>query len=150
MATRRVLLAVVVCGIVEMLALAALGQEPVPQVPAKGTLKVTVEYKGAGKVDKDHQIWIWVFDTPTIDGSSMPIAANSLSENGAAVTFASLPETVYIAVAFDEKGGYDGTTGPPPSGTPVMIYGDAGVARAIKTGGDAAVQITFDDSVRMP
>jgi hypothetical protein len=125
------------------------GAGPIQQAASKGTLKVKVEYK-AGKVGKDHKIWVWVFDTPAIDGSTVPIAANSISENGAVISFDSLPETVYVAVAFDEKGGYDGTSGPPPSGTPVQVYGEAGSPKAIKTGAEAPVPIVFDDSVRMP
>jgi hypothetical protein len=31
-----------------------------------GQLAVTVEYKGAGTVDKEHRLWIFVFDTPNI------------------------------------------------------------------------------------
>ena len=34
--------------------------------PDTGQLKVTVEYKGPGTVDKSHQIFVWVFDTPDI------------------------------------------------------------------------------------
>jgi hypothetical protein len=115
-----------------------------------GSLKVTVEYKGAGTVDKEHKIWVWLFDTPTIDESSMPIATGSLSENNGNAGFDGLPEAVYIAVCFDEKGGYDGTSGPPQSGSPVMIHGEAGTAKPVRTGSEAAAMVTFDDSVRMP
>jgi len=111
---------------------------------------MTVEYKGAGKVDKEHQIWIWVFDTPTIDESSEPVSITSVAENNGSASFNSLPETVYIAVCFDEKGGYDGTSGPPQSGSPVSIYGGSGTAKAVKTGSEAKVTVTFDDSMRMP
>lgn len=117
---------------------------------APGALKVTIDYKGAGKVNADHKVWVWVFDNPAIDASSTPIAADSLAENGGTLNFENLPDQVYIAVAFDEKGGYDGTAGPPPSGTPVAIHGQPGAATAITTGADATVTVTFDDSVRMP
>ena len=58
-----------------------------------------------------------------------------------------------LAVAYDEEGGYDGTSGPPPQGTPIAIYGMAstGAAAVVDTGGDdTAVKTTFDDSMRMP
>ena len=75
--------------------------------------------------------------------SSRPAAARA--------TFSGLPKEVYIAAAFDEKGDYDGTSGPPPPGTPITIYGEMGVAKAVPTGGaDAAVTVTFDATVRMP
>lgn len=122
-----------------------------PGVAAEsGSLTITVEYKGAGKVDKEHQIWIWVFDTPTIDESSEPVSITSVAENNGSASFNSLPETVYIAVCFDEKGGYDGTSGPPQSGSPVSIHGGADAAKPVKTGGEAKVTVTFDDSMRMP
>jgi len=123
----------------------------VPGIAAQsGSLKVTVEYKGAGTVDKEHKLWIWLFDTPTIDESSEPVTTNSLVENGGTASFDALPETVYIAVCFDEKGGYDGTSGPPQSGSPVSIHGEAGAAKPVKTGSDTKVTVTFDDSMRMP
>ena len=120
-----------------------------------GKLAVSVQYTAKGTVDEDHQIWIWLFDNP--DSSSWantpPLAVGQLSENGAAYKFAELPKQVYIAMAFDEKGGYDGTSGAPPTGTPIGIYGMAsgGSPAAVETGADdKAVSATFDDSMRMP
>jgi hypothetical protein len=126
-----------------------------PAATDAGKLKVTVEYKGqAGTVDKDHKIWIWLFDTPTITADSKPIATGWLTENKASYKFESLPKTVYLAAAFDDKGGYDGTSGPPAPGTPVIVHGGTGPgtgAAALATGGDdAAVTVTFDDTVRLP
>jgi len=119
-----------------------------------GKLAVSIEYKGKGTVDKDHRIWIWVFDTPEISASGTPVAFGDLSENGGTFKFGGLPKQVYLAMAYDEKGGYDGTTGPPPPGTPVAIHGAApggGPAAAVPTGGEEAVLTTsFDDSSRMP
>ena len=119
--------------------------------PETGQLKVTVDYKGPGTVDKSHQIFVWVFDSPDIQASSVPIASDVITTNGGSASFTGLPKTVYLAAAFNEKGDYDGTQGPPPSGTPVTIYGGMGTAKAVDTGGaEATVTITFDDSTRMP
>lgn len=116
-----------------------------------GKLKVTVQYKGAGTVDTSHEIYVWLFDTPNITADTPPIASDVLTSNGGSLNFSGLPKQVYLAAAFDEKGDYDGTSGPPPPGTPITIYGDTGAAAAIATGGaDAAVTVTFDGSVRMP
>jgi hypothetical protein len=116
-----------------------------------GTLKVTVDYKGAGTVDKTHQLFVWVFDTPDINENSVPIATDQATANDATISFSGLPKTVYLAAAFNEKGTYDGSQGPPPSGTPVTIYGGEGSATAIATGGEEAkVTVSFDDSMRMP
>jgi hypothetical protein len=120
-----------------------------------GKLAISVEYTGKGAVDNDHRLWIWVFDNP--DSStwpdSTPLALAMLTENGATHKFTGLPKQVYFGTAYDEAGGYDGTAGPPPAGTPISVYGmaDGGLAQAVGTGGDdAAVKATFDDSFRMP
>jgi hypothetical protein len=136
--------AIVTLAVVAMAAPAIVAQE-------SGKLKVTVDYKGTGEVDATHEVFVWIFDTPNIGGDSVPIANDVVTANGATLNFSGLPKEVYIAAAYDEKGDYDGTSGPPPSGTPITIYGDMGVAKAIPTGGaDAAVSVTFDATVRMP
>jgi hypothetical protein len=120
-----------------------------------GKLAISVEYTGKGTVDTEHRLWIWVFDNP--DSStwpdSTPLAVAMLTENGATYKFSGLPKQVYFGAAYDEAGGYDGTAGPPPAGTPISVYGmaEGGMAKAVDTGGDdAAVKATFDDSFRMP
>ncbi len=136
--------AIVTLAVVAMASPAIVAQE-------SGKLKVTVDYKGTGEVDATHEVFVWIFDTPNIGADSVPIANDVVSANGATLNFSGLPKEVYIAAAYDEKGDYDGTSGPPPSGTPITIYGDMGVAKAIPTGGaDAAVNVTFDATVRMP
>lgn len=115
-----------------------------------GKLKVTVDYKGPGTVDAGHEITVWLFDTPNITADTPPVATDVLTANGSSLNFSGLPTQVYLAAAFDEKGDYDGTSGPPPPGTPITIYGEAGAAAAIATGADATVTVTFDDSMRMP
>jgi hypothetical protein len=120
-----------------------------------GKLKVTIEYKGtAGTVSEDNRLVVWVFDTPNISTESMPIATGVVKENKGSYKFVGLPKQVYLAAAYDTVGGYDGTSGPPASGTPVTIYGSTGMGvpgTAVATGGDdAAVTVTFDDSVKIP
>jgi hypothetical protein len=135
--------AIVALGLVAMATPAIVAQE-------SGQLKVTVDYKGSGSVDATHEIFVWVFDNPNIGADSVPIANDVLTTNGGTLTFSGLPKEVYLAAAYDEKGDYDGTSGPPPAGTPITIYGDMGVAKAVVTGGaDTAVSVTFDDTVRM-
>jgi hypothetical protein len=116
-----------------------------------GNLKVTVTYTGAGTVDGTHEIYLWLFDTPNITADTPPLASDVLTVSGGTATFSGLPKEVYIAAAFDEKGDWDGTSGPPPPGTPLTIYGGMGAAKAVATGGaDAAVTVTFDATTRMP
>jgi hypothetical protein len=147
--TRIAGLAVIITLVLGIGASGQQGQQPDTQ---SGKLAVAVEYT-KGPVDKDHQIWIWVFDTPNITADTPPLATGSSAENKSPYKFAGLPKEVYLAVAYDEKGGYDGTMAPPPQGTPVHIYGAAegGVAAAVPTGGDdARLEFAFDDSMRMP
>ena len=134
------------------LTVAARGQQEGQPAGDTGKLAVAVEYT-KGPVDKDHQIWIWVFDTPNITAETTPVATGSSAENKSPYKFGGLPKEVFLAVAYDEKGGYDGTMGPPPPGTPVHIYGAAagGAASGVPTGGDdATLEFAFDDSMRMP
>jgi hypothetical protein len=134
----------VALGLVALAAPAMIAQE-------SGQLKVTVSYKGAGTVDASHEIYLWVFDNPNIGADSIPVATEVITANGATASFTGLPKEVYLAAAFDEKGDYDGTSGPPPPGTPITIYGEMGAAKGVATGGaDAAVTVTFDDTMRMP
>jgi hypothetical protein len=123
--------------------LAARGAAAQDQPAVTGKLALTIEYTGKGPV----------FDTPSISASSMPLSIASLSQNGGTHTFYGLPSEIYFAMAYDEKGGYDGAMGPPVQGTPIAIHGmtPAGTGSPVKTGGDDAVlKTTFDDSVRMP
>ena len=116
-----------------------------------GSVTVTVHYKGHGTVDENHKLWIWLFDTPDIGPGSMPIREESVAKNGGEATIRGLgEERVWIAVAFDERGGSAGNQ-PPASGSPVGIYSvDGGPPSGVKPGGDARAVVTFDDSLRMP
>src|SRR5215212_353612 len=65
-----------------------------------GAVKVTVHYKGKGKVDGSHKIWVWLFDNPNIGAGSMPIDQTSIEKNDSEVVFDGVaPSQVYIAVA---------------------------------------------------
>ena len=116
---------------------------------AAESLKVTVKYTGKGQVDQDHRIWIWLFDSPDIGPGSSPIAEGSVDANGGVATFEGLTTgKIWIAAAYDERGGFGGNA-PPPPGAPIGIYGTAAGAPApVKPGEDA--MLSFDDSIRMP
>jgi hypothetical protein len=116
-----------------------------------GAVKVTVHYKGKGKVDASHKLWVFLFDTPNIGPGSMPIDMLSLENNDSDAVFAAVsPDKVWVAVAYDETGGMTGDA-PPPSGTPITIFSAAGGApMAVISGAKDAAVVTFDDSQRMP
>lgn len=118
-----------------------------------GSVSVTVKYTGKGTVDTTHRLWVWLFDNPTIGPDAIPIGEQSIDKNGGTATFPSVSaKEVYIAIAYDEGGGFMGS-GPPPPGSPIALYGATGPdspPQAVTPGPKAAVTVTFDDSQRMP
>jgi hypothetical protein len=131
-----------------------LGQSATAQgkKPAAATDSVTVKYSGKGKVDATHQLWVWLFEDPNIGPGSMPIAEEAIDENGGTATFTNVPlKQVYVAVAYDEAGGFGGNA-PPPPGSPIAIYGAKGPddkAQPVTPGAKTSVTVTFDEKQRM-
>ena len=141
----------VTAAVATFLALAAATQAERAQ-PDASNVNVTVKYTGKGAVDADHKIWVWLFDTPEIGPAAQPIAEEAMSKNGGTISFGNVAaKTVYVAVAYDEKGGFTGQA-PPPPGSPIAIYGAKGpdgTAQPVTPGAKASVTITFSDAVRM-
>jgi hypothetical protein len=123
-----------------------------PTAGGDGSVKVTVKYSGKGDVDDSHRLWVWLFDSPNIGASSMPIAETSIDTNGGVATFdgISAPQ-VWIAAAYDVRGGFAGMA-PPPSGSPASTYGIAagGAPAPVTPGENGAVTLAFDDTFKMP
>jgi hypothetical protein len=135
-----------------MLSTAAVRANQNPSTIDATSVNVTVKYTGAGTVDATHRIWVWIFDTPNIGPDAMPIGEQSISTNGGTATFSTTTKQVYVAMAFDEQGGFMGQA-PPPSGAPVAMYGMTGPdgqPQPVAPGGKGAVTVTFDDTMRMP
>jgi hypothetical protein len=117
---------------------------------AAGTVKVTLNYKGKGTVDESHKVWVWLFATPDIGPTAMPIAQLSIDKNGDVAAFDGvIEERVYVAAAFDQQGVMSGD-GPPPQGSPIgILMGADGAPRGVAPG-ETAITLAFDDSIRMP
>ena len=113
-------------------------------------LDVTVTYSGKGQVSAKNEISIFLFKDPNITEASEPVAVGMVEQNGGHFLFKGLPPVVYIAVVYDEAGNYS-REGPPAPGTPVSLHGMAagGAPEGVKSGKDAKVTVTFDDSNRM-
>jgi len=125
------------------------------QTKTDRTLEVKLNYTGAGKVDQNHKITIFLFDTSDfMQGNAMPLASLSATAKDQTVTFPNLSAaTVYIAAAFDPKGEYDGASGPPPSGASIGLYSkEPGTPAPVKldAGKIAHIDLPFDDSMKMP
>ena len=115
------------------------------------SVSVTIKYDGKGTVDPGHKIWVWLFDSPEIGPGSVPIAEDSMAKNGGTITFPSVASTVYIAVAYDEAGGFVGQA-PPPPGSPIGLYGAKGPndkPLPVTPGPKGAVKMVFTDAQRM-
>jgi hypothetical protein len=129
--------------------------KPDGQTAAKRTLKVTVHYKGTGEVDKKHKIFVVLFDSQDfVRGGAVPIAMEEATSKDGTVTFANFTASpVYVAASYDPNGVYDGQSGPPPSGSSMGMYSKtAGKPDPInvEAGKTVEVEVTFDDSVKMP
>lgn len=122
--------------------------------PAPRTLNVKLNYTGSGSVDDKHHIIVFLFDSPDFaQGNGMPIAAEHATAKDATVKFGDLDRSpVYVAAVFDPTGGYDGTSGPPPSGSSLGMYSEKPPepgAIKIEPGKTAEVTVAFDDTAKM-
>ena len=88
-----------------------------------GTVRITVDYQGSGTVSEEHQLTVFVFDTPNISPDSLPIWVGQLADNQKTLTAGGIDaSTIWVVVTFDEAGGYNPFAGPPPSGSPLAMY----------------------------
>ena len=140
-----------------VISLAALTSPPAKGQESKGaTLEVKVNYTGTGTVDEKHKIYVVLWDTPEFinGGGTMPIQLVPVtSKNGTAVFTGVSKSPAYISAAFDPNGQWDGQSGPPPTGSSLGIYSKtAGKPEPIaaEPGKKAGVEMTFDDTVKMP
>jgi len=115
-----------------------------------GAVKITIHYKGKGKVDASHKLWVWLFDTPNIGPGATPIDQTALDKNDLDAVFDGVaPTQVWAAAAFDEQGVMQGD-GPPPTGSPIGIFSADGKPAPVTPGDKGLATLTFDDSLRMP
>jgi len=123
---------------------------PKASAPKTTEVSATVTYKGKGAVDAGHRIIVFAFTDPNITSGSRPVApALYATKNGETVTFKDVASPIYLFAVYDEKGNYDGVSGPPPAGIPAGPYRNAPKAAPTAVApGSPAVKFTFDDSER--
>jgi hypothetical protein len=143
-------------AVAAVLLVAGVSQLGMAQEKAKArTLKVKLNYTGSGTVDDKHRIIVFLFDSPDFtQGSVMPFAEKDGAAKDAVVTFADLDRSpVYVSTVYDSTGAYDGQSGPPPSGASLGMYmtepPQPGAVK-IDEGKTGEIQLTFDDSFKMP
>ena len=125
--------------------------KPAPAAAIAATdVAVTVSYTGKGVVDAAHNIIVFLFSTPTVGPSSQPLGAPQIvTKNGQTVTFNNITtKPVYIFAIYNEKGTYDGASGPPPAGTPIGMYGTAKGATPVTPGMKTPVKLTFTGATK--
>jgi hypothetical protein len=137
-----------------MLMLASMQQPGRAQDKAGGTLKVKVLYTGSGKVDEEHKIFVFLFDSPTFaQNPAMPFASQSATSKKETMTFPGVSKSpAYVAIVYDPTGAYEGMS-PPPSGSSLGMYSKTPGQPApveVKEGKTTEVEVTFDDSQKMP
>ncbi len=117
---------------------------------APDTVSVRVNYTGQGTVDANHDLQVFLFDDPNIGRQSVALDLLHLRENGGTVRFRGVKtDPVFVAVAYNATGNYDGSQGPPPEGTPIAIYRVADASSAAPVHPGASIEIVFDGSTRM-
>jgi len=96
-------------------------------------------------------IWVFLFPSAEIAGAR-PIATEVVRKNGGTATFANVTQSpVYIRTVYDEKGDYDGFSGPRPAGAPIGQYSkDATTIAPVTPGPGAKIKVVFSDSFRHP
>jgi hypothetical protein len=122
---------------------------------ASRTLNVKLDYSGAGRVDAKHKIIVFLFDSPEFtQGTAMPIAMKAAEAKDETVAFAELDKSpVYVVSVYDPTGGYDGQSGPPPSGSSMGMYSKTpGTPEPVKVeaGQTVGIELPFDDTAKMP
>ncbi len=122
---------------------------------AARTLKVNVHYTGSGTVDEKHKIQVFMFDSPDfMQGNAMPTGMQMTESKTGTVTFTDIAAAkVYVVGVYDPTGGYDGQSGPPPSGSSMGMYSKqpgTPEAIAIDAGKTIEIDLNFDDMAKMP
>jgi hypothetical protein len=138
---------------------------------AKRTLRIKLNYTGAGTVDEQHKIYVLLFDanpftsSSLVDVSSQPtppapaegvshiLVRQSAAGKNATVTFRSVSVSpVYAVAVFDRSGTYNGQS-ELPSASPMGAYGklpDKLEPIKIEPGKSLQVVLSFDDSTKTP
>ena len=138
--------------------LAALASFCIPSIEAQEnkdsrTLTVRINYTGAGKVDAQHKIFVFLFDSPDFVQTAdvNPVASDSTTAKDGTCTFHVDKSPVYVVAVYDPQGAYEGMS-PPPSGSSFGLYGKDGRPEPVKidAGKTVKVEVAFDDSTKMP
>ena len=169
----------ILLALIALFALLALGwtQVDAKAAPAGKTLKVKLNYAGAGIVDEQHKIYVLVLDSnPYMAKTLVDMTSQTAPAKNEAAASGPSPEVchilrrepatakdqtltvsdlsaspVYVMAFFDKTGTY--VAPDPPSGSPLGLYGkEPGKPEPIKLeeGKTVEVVLAFDDSTKTP
>jgi hypothetical protein len=119
------------------------------------TLEVHVNYTGAGSVDQAHKIYVVLWDSPDFvkpsSNDMAPFAVATLSSKSGATNFKDIEKNpVYVSMAYDPTGNWQGDS-QPPVGTSLGLYGkEPGVPAPVRLepGKTTKISATLDDSFK--
>ena len=122
--------------------------------PLRG-LRVKVHYKGSGTVDDKHKILVFLFDSPEFGHSNvMAFAVMSTNSKDGTVTFNHVAKSpAYVGTVYEPSGSYAERQGPPPPGSSLGMYSKTPGQPApvkVEAGKTIDIELTFDDTVKMP
>ena len=124
-----------------------------------GTLEVRINYSGSGTVDENHKIYVALWDSPDFvkegsEGGVMPVEVKSVSSKDGTVIFTGVGKSpAYVSAVYDPSGQWDAQSGPPPTGSSLGLYSKTpGKPEPVKieSGKKASIELSFDDSVKIP
>jgi hypothetical protein len=125
---------------------------PPPAAAAAKNVTVTVTYTGKGAVDAKHNVLVFLFDNPNVGPGSKPLGGPQvMQKNSSTVTFKDVSVSpVYVVAVYDELGGYDGVSGPPPPGTPIGMYSKdpKSPPAPVTPGPKTVLKMSFSDAKR--
>ncbi len=148
----------VLCGFFLLSLSAAVSRQAnSPEKKMGPTIQVQLNYSGSGTVDEKHKIFVALWDSPSFmepDSHTMPVAIQSTTSKTGTVTFSDVQKVpAYVSTAYDPSGNWDSQSGPPPSGSSLGMYSKTpGKPEPINgaQGEKVKVELSFDDSVKMP
>jgi hypothetical protein len=144
----------VMCGVFLLCFFAASSQLGISGQNQQGrTLQVQIHYAGAGTVDATHRIFVALWASGDVMGSSgPPVAVQSTDSKNGMVTFSGVQQVpAYVSAAYDPSGKWDAQSGPPPAGSSLGMVSkappkpdpiDIGQGKTVK------VTLSFDDSIK--
>ncbi len=119
------------------------------------TLEVHVDYSGSGSVDQAHKIYVVLWDSPDFvkpsGPGSGPLAVESLSSKSGTANFKNVEKNpVYVSMAYDPSGNWQGNTEPPVGSSLGLYSKEPGVPAPVQLepGKTTKISAKLDDSYK--